>query len=78
MATLDRPNPNPRDYELAQGKTELCSFWFIPDCPKFGFWTSKTEASIARDIWLKNYRSASQEAWERYCESYGFRQAMFK
>lgn len=77
MAVLgDRPNP--KDYPLVPGKTELYSFWFIPDCPSFGFWTSKTEASVARDIWLENYRTASQSDWKRYCLSRGFKQAIFK
>jgi hypothetical protein len=76
MATIERPNPN--EYQLAQGKNELYSFWFLPDCPKFGFWTSKPEAEMAKGIWLDNFSTASQKDWERYCHGRGFKQAFFK
>jgi hypothetical protein len=69
---------HPNDYKLQKGQTELFKFWFIADCPSFGFWTSLIEANYARDIWLKQYRSASQSDWKRYCESRGFKQVMFR
>ena len=79
MALLDRrPEPNSRGYELAQGKNELCVFWFIPDCPSFGFWNSKPEAEQAKEIWLKNYRNAKQKDWQKYCQSRGYKWVSFR
>jgi hypothetical protein len=76
MATLERFNPN--DYLLTDGKNERYTFWFIPDCPSFGFWTSKPDAEMARGIWLDNYRTARQSDWKRYCEGRGFKQVFFR
>lgn len=82
MALLDRPNrpelPDPKDYPLVKGKTENLVFWFIPDCPSFGFWFSRNEGESAREVWLKNFRSARQSDWAKYCQSRGYKQFHFR
>lgn len=78
MATLDRPRPNPNDYQLVEAKNNLSTFFFIPDCPSFGFWNSRTEAESAREVWLQNFRTAKQVDWQKYCESRGYQGVNFR